>query len=1263
MAEEAMLNVGVQFVQAILPIAAKYGFGRIREVFRPDVGIAQQAVSVTVPEFAHIPGAEIALGTWISSDEFNQFIVRLEQGERDLGHAEIVASFTDVGGFHFDDQDLLEKTAAAVLSRFIGHLSNELLRSENGLLVHDAREEDRKNEILSALGDATTEIKSSLSALSAQSDKGNDSVSEDPALVALSGQVDLARDLFNQFQIRSARTALQQIQESETPLPPAIKFRICTYLAYCYLAEDEIDRACELIDDALGHSPNSEIALANAALAAEIREDPELAEKLARKAIKIDARNSRAFGVLLRAYWRQNQVDDLELLISSHEWMTKDVYCASILAEIRSLQQRHPEAIGIMREITESESVDPNVFLAQASIEIASVEHHFQSGKKFIDARPNLLSAVRAASCAIDSLNPGELDSTYHSALVIRGQAHAMLGSDQMALEDLDAVLSRDPTNRAARLIKGMLLIDDDRTLEAVSLLRPVVESKPDPTAKVALAEAELANGNPRAAIDLLGGEIDFCEPNWSDVRRAELLIRAEVADGLSETACKEIAYSIRRSSNNPRLFAMAALYKDARNDLDAAMRWSQRAAGHSTQLDTLQVGMLRGVLLRKRGRFGEAADEIAVVVDGDAQHLLATDLLICLVNSKRFKCALDWARAIRANAAEPTRLVLEVEAKLYELVGDMPLAIERRSEICALPDSTAEDEIDLAIALIRDGNKCGCVDHLNRIDRWSLSGNPNALMRVAHLKRHLQIQGYLDDAYLARRMGLHDANVHMGYFALIGSDDGEISEETEVTVGSAVRLRVGQIEQWWQIFEDERFANGSRDIGPDSEMAQLLIGKKVGDEIEIERGFETLKYEVIEIQSKFVRAFQETTAEFSTRFPTNLGINAIEIAGDDFSNFFRVVNEHSRYAEEVGRVYEDGMLPFTIFCARLGRSIAEVWRAFSKDDSHQIQFATGSEEEAETAANSLANADAVVVDALALIAIHELGIADDLRNRFARVLVPQHVVDEFVRSAAEASLKAPAGHVGVAQDGRYFLTEVDRSYWDEWREFVNSLAEFSGSLGKTPCYPLLAENDAEECFSVLRAPGVGVVFSGCEIGHSEKTVIVCDDLILGRLAVARGRSVANTQSLLEELNRTQILSDDRYSAAIESLATFGYKHIRVGVSDVVYSYRENGFASNSGTRALLGALSFNECPAAIAASIGAGIILELVSEVPPRQLQLFLMSVVTELRKRPDAEEATERFKAAIVSGMPFNRGVADHLNNTVDLLVHFGNSFIVRN
>ena len=402
-----------------------------------------------------------------------------------------------------------------------------------------------------------------------------------------------------------------------------------------------------------------------------------------------------------------------------------------------------------------------------------------------------------------------------------------------------------------------------------------------------------------------------------------------------------------------------------------------------------------------------------------------------------------------------------------------------------------------------------------------------------------------------------------------------------------------------------------------------------LGDTVVIRQGFEDLSYEIVAIQSQFVRAFQEISEGFSTRFPEHMGLFRVSIDDDDYSKLFMMIERRDERAREIERAYTARQLPFASFCSMMGRSVPEVWRGCTLGRLTNIQFGSGSEGETRDASDLLRESNGIVLDTLALLTIYDLGLLEELRCRFARVAVPQYVLDELQQAHASMLIgSTPTSWLGKASDGRYTMVEISADDGAKWQEFVSSVLEFAESFDRIASYPLLDAEEADKLVDVLTRSGVGTLYAGDDEANT-RLVLVSDDLWLANVARFLSMGAVNTQAILVELLRSGTISHEAYSQAIERLASLNYIFVSVSVEDIVRSLAQSGYITSDGTRAMLRTLQGPHCSEASAVAVGAGVISSLVGQVPLPQIQMILSAVISELRKGRVLSAILERFRS----------------------------------
>ena len=1096
------------------------------------------------------------------------------------------------------------------------------------------RAEHESNDTARQIAGLRADLSSMLSDAISQSESVKSEDISDPAHHQLVEQIDSARDLINRGLVVAARVQLERLQREAGAIPEALEFRIVTNLAVCAMAEAEVEFACDLLEQAHRSQPKNQTGIANASLAAQLRNDSKLAIELAHEALAIDPKDPRATTTLIGVLWETGQYERLEKFVAEEEWITRDPQCALALAVIRMHQSLFDEASMLCRYLIEADSTDAEAHLALSQCLLNFAQKDSLPATYGNDSLELLREAETEANVAIDLLESTQLKARRQEALVARAGTRILLGEINEAMRDLDTVLSETPTHPAAAHNKGLLLLKEGRPAEARTILESIKDSLAREAVLVPLADAYLELGEAAAVIELLKGPLNLDSPRWEEIRRAEILLRAEAKLKSEDSVGPHLEDALQREPENSRLLTLAAVRSSILEDNESAEKSLLEAIEYaSSDSDRQAIQVQLGTLYEKEERFKEAAELFARSVGDDGSHPAAIPLLICLLNSGKRKEALDLARRIREFDSQPPRVVIEIEAQILEYVGDIHALVTRLEELCSRDDATSVDKVRLAFAQFRCGDHEEALETVRQINASELAHEPTSLLKLAQIKWILGLSDYLEDAYLSRRYGINNAEVHIGYFRLFQGRGDERDSPDTVDTGCAVRLKNDEGEEWWQILDDRDVSHGTHEIVSSHGLAQLLLGKRVGDIVLLRQDLEELSYEIIAIQSKFSRAFQETINEFSTRFPGNMALSRVRIVDDDFTKIFHTIDLRDQFVSNVESVYQSGQLPFGTFASIVGRSTLEIWRAYTKGSSSRIRFSTATDEELEHSDSILRKSDSVVLDMVALLTMHELGIAESLRDRFQRVVIPQQVFDELQNVIYASRIDtAPSGYMGKEEGERYALTDVSEDAWAEWMEYIDSVLKFAASFERIPSYPILFAGDAGPLVDAITEADVGAVYAGDE-QSSTNQILVSDDLTLANVARGVGAGSVNTQAVLLELLRTQKISDEKYSEYIERLAVLNYWIVRVRSKEILLRLQENGYMTTPGPGSMLRTLAGPECPEDYAALVCADVITSLVGRALPQQIELLIPFVLSVLLQGRFTKRAQLKFRGEVAS------------------------------
>ena len=1065
--------------------------------------------------------------------------------------------------------------------------------------------------------------------------------------------IDKAKDFIQQGMILTARTRLKEIEHEVTQLPNTLRFRYLTSLAFCELSEDKFDEAVSLIYEAYEIQPENPTAITNASLAARLQQDSDQAVNFAQKALALNPNDPIAAANLMASFWDAGKNDQLENFITSNEWITGETDSAEALAKICMQQNRYEDAEVIYRTLVETNPDSHHVYAGLCQCIVARAQTDRTSTLYSEDLEGILSEAESMASKAISILGPTQLVARRHEALLLRAYARSRLGKTTESMHDVDSVLNESPGNSNAIQQKGILLLKEGRADEARSWLESIQDPDIRANSLLPLADACLESGDAAAAITLLKDSFSLDPPGFEDLGRAQSLMRTESKAGRDDSVGPMLEVALDRHPRDPNLFVLSAVRSSLEGDTEATASALIKAISLADNPLGRMLQSQLGHLYKEVGQFSDAAEQFSKVCGDDISHPDAIPMLLSLSTSGQYRRALDVAKKFREKMDSPPRIVLNLETEILGHVGDVKTAVLRYREMCSRTDSTPDDLVGLAITQFRCGEHSAARETIADIEVSGISHNPQALMKLAHMKRLLGVSGYIADAYLSRRCELNDPNLQMGYFALFLSVKRDWEEPSVVVPDCLVRIRADEKEQWWHIVEDTDSPTNDRELSPDNALAQHLLGRGVGDVFDLQQGLGVITCEIVELQSKYVRAFQEICEDFPIRFPGNPSLSRIRM-DDNFTPVFHSVELRHQHVESAKRLYKSHQLPFVSFCSLIGISTLSKWLEYTKQPNKQFWFGEGSTQESDEGAELLRDTDTITLDIIALLTVHRLELSDHLQTRFSCVSIPQFVFDEIQEEVFQIKLgNAPKGFMGKNEEGRYTLTEVSEDAWKEWEGYASSVFELAKVFERIPSYPMLSVDELQETVEMLRPSRAVAVYLGDEEFEVD-SVLISDDLVLSKLARSRDIGVVNSQVLLVELLHSGVITKETYSSKIKELALMNYWFVRVRAIDILRSLELSNYQTTPGAQAMLRTLRGPDCSENAAVIVAVDVINALARiSLFPDQFELLLFSVLTEIRSGRQSNSILWEFRSKISSGLRYIPIRHDHTLQVVDLLI----------
>ena len=412
--------------------------------------------------------------------------------------------------------------------------------------------------------------------------------------------------------------------------------------------------------------------------------------------------------------------------------------------------------------------------------------------------------------------------------------------------------------------------------------------------------------------------------------------------------------------------------------------------------------------------------------------------------NSSKKLCTL---RAQLGWWREPSPRFSEIEALILESIGDLPGAIQLWSELNKQYPGNVKYRLGLARLDFRCGNRESARNRLSAIQFDEIKDDAEGLIQVAHERALLGMPGVLPLVYRAREIDFGNPSVHLAYFSLFFSrEDLRESSLTPQVVGAdcVVRLKRGTESLTFTILKDSLADRSRNELSMSDTLATKLLGLQKGDHVVLkDTPLEQLSYEVIEIQSKYVHAFQQSLNEFTTRFPDHPGFYRVEFKENDFSSLLTVIDKRHEFITQLTLLYQQKGLPLSTVSKVSGTRLVEAWAGMMGWQTGQVRTALGSLEERNTAEAALAGAGEIVADLVALLTVGYLELLDRLPKRFGKIFVPQAVLDEINLTLADKVLGGrPSGTLGKSGD-YYFHREITSDELTRGKKPLEGLRDF----------------------------------------------------------------------------------------------------------------------------------------------------------------------------------------------------------------------------
>lgn len=1153
----------------ILSLIGKKGLEKLLE--EPPV---EKAIQVTSRAFPEYDGLYDQLSKWCISKEFGSLLEVLHYGQRDIADDYVISEFMRIADFESEDG---KEKAKEIIEYFEKALLTELYSTDQGIAVLASREEIQH-------GATRTEIQYLSAKIDTLLERSVTATTEDEVeKVEISekefhARIDEARDLLLKGKSLSAKSILLRMREETTDLSPSseLKFRIATNLGACAIDANDIDTIEAEFQEALRNKPDDEKALANAAVAAFLKGDYDQALHHSRRARDISEKNSAATTIYIQALSKRGLNNEVDQLFKEEGWIEKDFACNIAIGEVKFEAGLYKEAEEYARKSLSLKEDEPRALELLSRSIVLPIQTILQSEQPLRWTLPDeildrLNEALAAQSEAIEQYKNFENPARLHLALINRSAILSYLGRHEDALKDCDRILQDDGANEVALGNKGKMLIRLDQFSQAISCFLRIKGEEREGILPY-LAQAYFLNNQSLEVVSLLS-------PIWSEatdgkkLEIVELLLAAHLQLGnfeAIETITKELE---EKWHDDLVALQILAHQKQRQGQNEAAIDIYKNLLELTSGLRKDAIRIELANLYYSLSEYGLAAQEYNQVVDETADLEILQKFVTSLYKSDQISEALSLARKIRyLKGAVPVITEIEIVI-LGSRLGDLPEAKKLTSELLEIESENYWHKLKLADICLRTGEKDEARAIIAEINVEEIR-DPYALIEIARLRFLLKMEDILRFAYQARLMAFNDPEIHLAYvyyFLAREKSDEAILKKEEIDGDCVVKIKRGEVTEVYFISANQETDLANNILNANHHLSQKLLGHKRGDQIDLDGA-----WQIDEIQSKYVFAFQETLTKYPRMFPEAQGLQRID-DDENLSKMLSFVDRRHEHITEAQQLYFGRKIPLCTFAQIIRISTIEAWEMMVGSFGGRLISASGSSIDREEDVENISGAACVVMDVTALLTVGYLGLEEAIARRFDRIFVTQSVVVEVNNCLSKLDDLRPKMTVGKIHDEyiRHEITEEalekERMFLEGITSFIRSLTEITPTLGalKVP------KEKMSEFEENLGKSSIDVIL----VSEATKALLYSDDLALRALANYEW-SIKGTSTLAVLLNllEKKFINDDQYYDAITKLASANYEFISINADGLLKVLTLNGMLVNGAVAKIFQTLEGPEC-------------------------------------------------------------------------------------
>lgn len=858
--------------------------------------------------------------------------------------------------------------------------------------------------------------------------------------------------------------------------------------------------------------------------------------------------------------------------------------------------------------------------------------------------------ADRLLSKGIDLLKDSEKKGILEDAYINRSSVRIILDDYAKAFEDINAAILINPDSAAAYANRARLNAlkksPDDAIKDFISAIEKGV-NKDDIFPILISCFLERPDFKIDKAIETI--KTYYGDESENNLIPGILMVECLTRKSAYDEARKIVDKLYFKFKRNPMVLLAEAELKKNQGDVKAFEVLSLEARQNSVGIEKNIAEIELARHFKSIGAYDKAIPLYETFISESLFDDALRDYLICLYKARDHRSKnLEKCLAICRNLRKLDKFIpftFELEAAICEEMDQLDKAISLYLELSKREPKNIRHKLNRAKVMIDIGkDKDSGLKLLYEVKDEVEDKDSFLILARAFLK----IQNHdeaIKQIFKALEIDFNNPETQLFYIYTFTSrkdKKSELLDSETVCEDFFVKIKKNDHDQEYLITSNPQSSIAKFEVYKESGLGKALYGKRVGEQIIAKNEYSADDViEIVEIKSKYVKAFQNIIDNFNISFPGNKAIYKVEVSPERLNDMLSKASERS---SKIMDLYLSKIITIGALSAFSGRSLFVCWGALIGQGS-KLYCATGSAVEQRKEQEIILNSNKVIIEPIALFTLGFLNLLALPSKIFSEVYVLKATLDELDMEIIELSKSEEDGLTTIfSREGKAFRQEISAENIKMKIDFLKKMRDSQNLTTIGLEHPFNDSFNGKE--KILGLPYIYSIQACLE----KQTPLFCDDVFFRELIRNEHKIESfGIQNFLVVALRKGIITESDYYDKILELIKIGYFYLSVSAKMLFYYADKDSFQIQSGNvfDMVTAILDSRETSVeSLLAVLTDFMKLILIESLPDEIKDKYLYLIIGLLAKRGSPQKIIKIFSQVLAKKL----GLAEHLMHGVN-------------